>query len=126
MNHYAESNLLEIVEKILDLNAAMRFVAIIDLKGNILEAIMKEKKTSLETQKQQEKFCKDSAKARLMREYYDGSLGKTRYAHIERENVTQIYLYSQKSTIFVTMEPELSIKRKLEIVTKIKKMASHL
>jgi len=126
MNHYAESNLLEIVEKILDLNAAMRFVAIIDLKGNILEAIMKEKKTSLETQKQQEKFCKDSAKARLMREYYDGSLGKTRYAHIERENVTQIYLYSQKSTIFVTMEPELSIDKKMSIITKIKKISSNL
>ena len=126
MNHYAESNLLEIVEKILDLNAAMRFVAIIDLKGNILEAIMKEKKTSLETQKQQEKFCKDSAKARLMREYYDESLGKTRYAHIERENVTQIYLYPQKSTIFVTMEPELSIDRKMSIITKIKKIASNL
>ena len=126
MNHYAESNLLEIVEKILDLNAAMRFVAIIDLKGNILEAIMKEKKTSLETQKQQEKFCKDSAKARLMREYYDGSLGKTRYAHIERENVTQIYLYSQKSTIFVTMEPEISIDKKMSIITKIKKISSKL
>ncbi len=126
MNHYAESNLLEIVEKILDLNAAMRFVSIIDLKGNILEAIMKEKKTSLETQKQQEKFCKDSAKARLMREYYDDSLGKTRYAHIERENVTQIYLYTQKSTIFVTMEPELSIDKKMSIITKIKKIASNL
>ena len=126
MNHYTESNLLEIVEKILDLNAAMRFVAIIDLKGNILEAIMKEKKTSLETQKQQEKFCKDSAKARLMREYYDDSLGKTRYAHIERENVTQIYLYSQKSTIFVTMEPELSIDKKMSIITKIKKISSKL
>ena len=126
MNHYTESKLLEIVEEILNLDPAMRFVAIIDLKGNILEAIMKEKKTSLETQKQQEKFCKDSAKARLMREYYDDSLGKTRYAHIERENVTQIYLYPQKSTIFVTMEPELSIDRKMTIITKIKKISTYL
>ena len=126
MNHYTESKLLKIVEEILNLDPAMRFVAIIDLKGNILEAIMKEKKTSLETQKQQEKFCKDSAKTRLMREYYDESLGKTRYAHIERENVTQIYLYPQKSTIFVTMEPELSIDRKMSIITKIKKIASNL
>ena len=126
MNHYTESKLLKIVEEILNLDPAMRFVAIIDLKGNILEAIMKEKKTSLETQKQQEKFCKDSAKTRLMREYYDGSLGKTRYAHIERENVTQIYLYPQKSTIFVTMEPELSIDRKMTIITKIKKISSYL
>ena len=126
MNHYTEDKLLKIVEEILDLDPAMRFVAIIDLKGNILEAIMKEKKTSLETQKQQEKFCKDSAKTRLMREYYDDLLGKTRYAHIERENVTQIYLYPQNSTIFVTMEPELSIDRKMSIITKIKKIASNL
>ena len=126
MNHYTESKLLKIVEEILDLDPAMGFVAIIDLKGNILEAIMKEKKTSLETQKQQEKFCKDSAKTRLMREYYDESLGKTRYAHIERENVTQIYLYPQKSTIFVTMEPELSIDKKMSIITKIKKISTNL
>ena len=126
MNHYTESKLLKIVEEILNLDPAMRFVAIIDLKGNILEAIMKEKKTSLETQKQQEKFCKDSAKTRSMREYYDESLGKTRYVHIERENVTQIYLYPQKSTIFVTMEPELSIDKKMSIITKIKKISSNL
>ena len=126
MNHYTEINLLKLVEEILNLDTAMRFVAVIDLKGNILEAIMKEKKTSLESQKQQEKFCKDSAKARLMREYYDDSLGKTRYAHVERENVTQIYVYPKKSTIFVTMEPELSIDRKMEIITKIKKLTSNL
>ena len=126
MNHYTESNLLAIVEEILKLDSAMRFVAIIDLKGNVLEAIMKEKKTSLETQKQQEKFCKDSAKTRLMREYYDDLLGKTRYAHVERENVTQIYLYPQNSTIFVTMEPELSIDKKMSIITKIKKISSNL
>jgi len=126
VNQYTEVKLLNLVEEILNLDAAMRFVAIIDLKGNILEAIMKEKKTSLESQKQQEKFCKDSAKARLMREYYDDTLGKTRYAHIERENVTQIYVYPKKSTIFVTMEPELSIDRKMEIITKIKKLTSNL
>ena len=126
MNHYSESKLLEIVEEILSLDSTMRFVAIIDLKGNILEAIMKEKKTSLETQKQQEKFCKGAAKTRLMREYYDDLLGKTRYAHVERENVTQIYLYPQNSTIFVTMEPELSIDKKMSIITKIKKISSNL
>ena len=126
MNNYKESDLLKIVEDILSLDPAMRFVAIIDFKGNILEAIMKEKKTSLESQKQQEKFCKDSAKTRTMREHYDDSLGKTRYAHVERENVTQIYVYPKKSTIFVTMEPELSIDKKMEIITKIKKLATNL
>jgi len=126
VSNKTESKLLEIVEKILDLDPAMRFVAIINLKGKILEAIMKDSKTSLESQKQQEKFCVDSAKTRIMRQYYDDSLGKTRYVHIERENVTQIYVYPKNSTIFVTMEPELSINKKMTIITKIKKITSEL
>ena len=102
MNYNAESELLAIVENILELDVTMRFAAIIDLEGNILEAIMKEKKTSLESQKMQEKFCKDAATARIMREVYDDSLGKVRYVHTERENVTQITVYPKECTIFVT------------------------
>ena len=126
MNYYKESVLLEIVEDILDLDPAIRFGAIIDIHGDILEAIMKKSKTSLESQKQQEKFCKDAAKTRLIREKYDDSLGKVRYVHVERENVTQISVFPKNCTVFVTMEPELTTKKKLAIITKIKKMTSHM
>ena len=122
----SEDELLKIAEKILALDPAMRFAAILDLDGNILEGIMQENKTSLESQKQQEKFCKDAAKARKMREVYDDALGMVRYIHTERENVTQITSYSPNCTIFITMEPELRINKKLQIITKIKKMTSHL
>ena len=121
-----DDELLEIVENILSLDPAMRFAAILDLNGKILEGIMKESKTSLESQKQQEKFCKDAAKARKMREKYNDSLGNVRYIHNERENVTQIISYAPNCTIFVTMEPELRINKKLQIITKIKKMTAHL
>tara|TARA_B100001105_G_C21974170_1_gene266213 strand:+ start:84 stop:464 length:381 start_codon:yes stop_codon:yes gene_type:complete len=126
LNANKEIELLAIVEKILKLDPAMRFAAILDLDGNILEGIMQENKTSLESQKQQEKFCKDAAKARKMREVYDDALGMVRYIHTERENVTQITSYSPNCTIFITMEPELRINKKLQIITKIKKMTSHL
>ena len=126
MNQTKEAQLLKVAENILALNTAMRFAAILDLKGNIIEGIMKDRKTSLESQRQQEKFCKDAAKARKMREAYDKKLGKVRYVHTERENVTQITVYVKKYTFFITMEPELSVNKKLQIVTKIKKMSSHL
>ena len=121
-----DEQLLKVAENILAFNPAMRFAAILDLRGNIIEGIMKDRKTSLESQKQQEKFCKDAAKARKMREAYDKKLGKVRYVHTERENVTQITVYVKKYTIFITMEPELSVNKKLQIVTKIKKMATQL
>ena len=126
MNQTKDEQLLNMVENILALNTAMRFASILDLKGNIIEGIMKDRKTSLESQKQQEKFCKDAAKARKMREAYDKKLGKVRYVHTERENVTQITVYIKKYTIFITMEPELYVNKKLQIVTKIKKMSTHL
>ena len=126
MKQTKDEQLLKVVENILKLNTAMRFASILDLKGNIIEGIMKDRKSSLESQKQQEKFCKDAAKARKMREAYDRKLGKVRYVHTERENVTQITVYVKKYTIFITMEPELSVNKKLQIVTKIKTIASQL
>ena len=61
-----KQNLLEIAEKIITLDSNMRFASIIDLNGNILEGIMNEGKTSLESQKQEEYFCKQVAKSCLL------------------------------------------------------------
>lgn len=113
-------------EKIIDLDPKMRFVGIIDLKGNIVEGIMKKGKTSLESQKEDEHFCKQVAERRKMRKEFDKKLGKVRYVHVERENVTQLVVYTKKNTILVTVEPELNIKKKMQIVNSIKKTASKL
>ena len=121
-----QDELIKIVEKILSLDDEMRFVAIIDLKGNIIEGIMKSGKTSLESQKQEELFCKQVSDRRKVREEYNDELGKVRYVNVEREKVTQLVVYSKKKTIFVTMEPEITFDKKSDIIKKIKKLTSNL
>ncbi len=121
-----KKNLLSIVEDIIELDPMMRFAAIIDLKGNISEAIMKEGKTSLKSQKEEEYFCKQVAIRRKIRKQFDKSLGPVNYVHIERQRVTQIVVYPQHKTVYVTMEPNMGISRKLEIIEKIKKKTSDL
>ena len=118
--------LLEIVEKIVNLDRHMRFAAIIDLNGNIVEGIMKEGKTSLESQKQEEYFCKQVADRRKMRQEFDRPLGKVRYVHVEREKVTQFVIYTKRKTLFVTIEPELSISKKMKIITSIKRITANI
>ena len=118
--------LLEIVEKIVNLDNHMRFAAIIDLNGNIVEGIMKEGKTSLESQKQEEYFCKQVADRRKMRQEFDRPLGKVRYVHVEREKVTQFVIYTKRKTLFVTIEPELSISKKMKIITSIKRITANI
>lgn len=125
-NGNGKASLIPIVEDILSIDPGMRFAALIDLKGNISESIMKEGKTSLKTQKEEEHFCKQVALRRKMRKQFDKSLGPVDYVHIERERVTQIVLYPKRKTVYVTIEPNMNIKRKLEIVELIKKKTSHL
>lgn len=125
-NGNGKAHLIPIVEDILSIDPAMRFAAIIDLKGNISEAIMKEGKTSLKTQREEEHFCKQVALRRKMRKQFDKSLGPVNYVHIEREKVTQIVVYPKRKTVYVTIEPNVNIKRKLEIVELIKKKTVRL
>lgn len=119
-------DLLDIVQKIINLDSKMRFAAIIDSKGNIREAIMKTGKTNLKSQKEEEHFCKQVAQRRAMRKEFDRSLGKVRYVHVEREKVSQMVVYAKRNIIYFTMEPEMPINTKIRLITKIKKLTMGL
>lgn len=120
------NSLLDIIEEVVKIDSHMRFAAIIDLKGNIIEGIMKEGKTSLESQKQEEHFCQQVADRRKMRQEFDKPLGKVRYVHVEREKVTQFVIYAKRKTLFVSMEPELPIVRKMKIINSIKRVTANI
>jgi hypothetical protein len=87
---------------------------------------MKEGKTSLESQKQEEHFCQQVADRRKMRQEFDKPLGKVRYVHVEREKVTQFVIYAKRKTLFVSMEPELPIARKMKIINSIKRITTNI
>jgi hypothetical protein len=119
-------DLIDIVQKILNLDSQMRFAAIINSKGEIREAIMKTGKTSLDSQKEEEHFCKQVAQRRAMRQEFNKSLGKVRYVHVEREKVSQMVIYTKRNIVYFAMEPEMPINTKIKLITKIKKITADL
>jgi hypothetical protein len=119
-------DLLGLVEKIVGLNPKMRFAAIIDSKGNIREGIMQKGQTSLNSQKEEEHFCKQVAERRIMRKEFNRSLGKVRYIHVEREKVSQLVIYTKRNIVFFTMEPETPMSIKIQLITKIKKITADI
>jgi hypothetical protein len=104
----------------------MRFAAIIDTKGKIREAIMKAGKTSLESQKEEEHFCKQVAQRRRMRQEFNKTLGKVRYVHVEREKVSQMVIYTKRNIVYFAMEPEMPTTTKIRLITKIKRITAEL
>ena len=119
-----KAELLKMAEVIIEKSPLMRFVAVINLEGDIVEGIMKKGKASLESQKEEEHFCRQVAQRRKMRKEFDRSLGKVRYVHVEREKVSQLVVYTRTYTIFVTVEPEMPLRKKIDLVNSIKSMAS--
>ena len=124
MINKAEFN--NIISKIIKLNKKIRFVAIISDNGKILASEMSSDKQSLLKQHNEEKFCNDVVKRKKMRSEFDKSLGKVRYVNVERENITQIVTYVNSKSIFVTIEPELTINSKELLISKIKKTVTNL
>ena len=124
MINKAEFN--NIISKIIKLNKKIRFVAIISDNGKILASEMSSDKQSLLKQHNEEKFCNDVVKRKKMRSEFDKSLGKVRYVNVERENITQIVTYINSKSIFLTVEPELTVSSKELLISKIKKIVSNL
>ena len=61
-----------------------------------------------------------------MREEFDKSLGKVKFVNVERENISQIVMYAKTKSLFVTVEPEISINDKTKIIYQIKKLTLNL
>ena len=116
-----KTQLVSVISKIFKLNKKIRYIAIISDSGKIISSEMKLDKHSLLKQQNEEKFCKDVVKRKKMRREFDKSLGKVRYVNVERENITQIVTYINSKSIFVTIEPELTIIAKEQLIAKIKK-----
>jgi len=115
-----------VIQKIGKLHKKIRFVAIINKNGKILKTEMRDEVPSLLKTKNEEKFYQDVTIRRKMREEFDKSLGKVRFVNVERENISQIVMYAKTKSLFVTVEPEISIKDKTQIISQLKKLMANL
>ena len=116
----------QVISNIFRVNSKIRYVSIIDLDGRITASEMKSDLQSLLKNTNEEKFCEHVAIRRRMRHEFDKKLGKVNFIHVERENITQLVLYSKSYSFFITIEPEITSNSKSKIVTKVKKIISTL
>ena len=116
----------QVISNIFRINSKIRYVSIIDLDGRITASEMKSDLQSLLKKTNEEKFCEHVAIRRRMRHEFDKKLGKVNFIHVERENITQLVLYSKSYSFFITIEPEITSNSKSKIVTKAKKIVSTL
>ena len=121
-----KEQLQNMVNSIFKLSKKVRFIGVISDSGKILLSEMKSDTYSLLKKENEEKFSKDVVKRKKMRKEFDKSLGKVRYVNVERENISQIVTYVNSKSIFITVEPELTVDSKALLISKIKKITTSI
>ena len=115
-------NFDKLSDKILSVDDTMRYIGIVDEKGNTIYSKMKEGKKSLKSREEENKFSAEMHITRQMQQVFDDSLGKITLTHMTRAKLHQLVYYEGNLIIYVTCERNVDSHKIAEISEKIEKI----
>ncbi|MGB8188124.1 MAG: DUF6659 family protein [Nitrososphaeraceae archaeon] len=105
----------ELCEKIFELQDDVRYAGVIDDAGTVIAGGMKRGIDSIVDQDNEELYLAQTALRRSMRQRFDETLGKARFAYVEREKISILTFYMDKNILLVTLEPNVGSHAAIDI-----------
>jgi hypothetical protein len=102
-------------ERIFALHDDIRYAGIVDDSGLLIAGGMRNGIDSIVDQNNEELYLAQTALRKSMRQRFDGTMGKSRFAYVEREKISILTLYMNKNTMIVTMEPNVDSHTAVDI-----------
>ena len=115
----------EKLDEILAVDEVVRYVSIVDLKGNTIAS--KIKKNAMNVSKDEErKYTMDLCITKQMLDIFNGPFGRTISMQIIREKTYQLIYYHDSLIIYVTCDPSVDRKKIPEVSGKIEQLVREL
>lgn len=105
----------KLCKKVFALNDDVRYAGVIDDSGALVAGGMRKGTDSITDQINEELYLTQTALRKSMRQRFDDSLGKARFAYVERENVSILTFYMDGHTLVVTLEPNIDSHSVMDI-----------
>jgi hypothetical protein len=86
----------------------LRYAGVIDDAGSVIAGGMRKGIDSLVDQDNEDLYLTQTALRKSMREKFDKTLGKARFAYVEREKISILTFYMDENTLLLTLEPNIS------------------
>jgi hypothetical protein len=109
----------KLCESIFNLNSDIRYVAVIDDTGLPIAGGMRRGIDSIMDENNEELYLTHTALRKSMRERFDSTMGRSRFAYVERENISILTFYMDKYILLVTMEPSINSHTSIDIAENI-------
>lgn len=112
----------KLCEGVFALHDDLRYAGVIDDAGSVIAGGMKRGMDSLIDENNEELYLTQTALRKSMRERFDETLGKARFAYVEREKISILTFYMDEHLLLVTLEPNISSHSAIDIAEDVMDM----
>ena len=105
----------KLCDRVFALNDDIRYAGVIDGSGSILAGGMREGINSIVSETDEELFLTQTALRKSMRERFNASMGRARFAYVERSKISILTFYLDDNILLVTLEPNLDSHTVMDI-----------
>jgi hypothetical protein len=102
-------------DKIFALHDDIRYAGVVDDSGLLIAGGMRKGIDSIVDQNNEELYLAQTALRKSMRQRFDETMGKSRFAYVEREKISILTFYINKNIILVTLEPNVDSHTAIDI-----------
>jgi hypothetical protein len=108
-------DLNKLCERVFALNDDIRYAGVIDSTGTLIAGGMRRGIDSIVNETDEELFLTQTALRKSMRERFDASMGRARFAYVEREKMSVLTFYMVDKMLLVTLEPNVDSHTAIDI-----------
>jgi hypothetical protein len=108
-------DLNKLCERVFALNDDIRYAGVIDSTGTLIAGGMRRGIDSIVNETDEELFLTQTALRKSMRERFDTSMGRARFAYVEREKMSILTFYMADKMLLVTLEPNVDSHTAIDI-----------
>jgi hypothetical protein len=108
-------DLNKLCERVFALNDDIRYAGVIDSTGTLVAGGMRKGIDSIVSETDEELFLTQTALRKSMRERFDASMGRARFAYVEREKMSVLTFYMADKILLVTLEPNIDSHTAIDI-----------
>ena len=106
-----------ICEFVFALHEDIRYAGVIDYAGILIAGGMRKGLASMTEKDNDHLYLTQTTLRKSMREKFDNTMGKARFAYIQREKIAMLTFYMDRNILIVSIEPNVDSHTIVDIAT---------
>jgi sugar lactone lactonase YvrE len=105
----------KLCENVFRLHDDIRYAGIINDAGTLLAGGMRKGLDSITEDQSDELYLTQTALRKSMRQRFDDTMGRARFAYVERERISMLTFYMDKNILVLSIEPNVDTHSVMDI-----------